>query len=75
MSFNNIIGNNNTKEILTKSIKNKTILHSYMFVGNEGIGKKLIANQFAKMILCENFNEDTLQECEKCKSCIEFLRK
>ena len=43
MSFNNIIGNNKTKGILIKSLKNKTILHSYMFVGNEGIGKKLIA--------------------------------
>ena len=75
MSFNNIIGNTNTKEILTKSLKNKTILHSYMFVGNEGIGKNLIAKQFAKMILCESFNENTLQECDSCKSCIEFLRK
>ena len=75
MSFNNIIGNNNTKQILTKSLKNKTILHSYMFIGNEGIGKNLIAKQFAKMILCENFNENILQECDNCKSCVEFSRK
>jgi len=75
VSFNNIIGNNNTKQILTKSLKNKTILHSYMFIGNEGIGKNLIAKQFAKMILCENFNENILQECDNCKSCVEFSRK
>lgn len=75
MSFNNIIGNNNAKQILTKSLKNKTILHSYMFIGNEGIGKSLIAKQFAKMILCENFNDNILQECDNCKSCIEFSRK
>ena len=72
MSFNNIIGNNNAKEILIKSIKNNTILHSYMFIGNEGIGKNLIAKQFAKMILCESFNKENLQQCGKCKSCIEF---
>ena len=73
MSFNNIIGNNKTKGILIKSLKNKTILHSYMFVGNEGIGKKLIAKEFAKMVLCENFDDINNQECENCKSCIEFF--
>ena len=69
MSFNNIIGNDNVKEILKKSLNNKTVLHSYMFIGEQGIGKKLIAHQFAKMILCENYNGD---ECDYCKSCVEF---
>jgi len=40
-----------------------------MFIGEQGIGKKLIAKEFAKMILCENFDEN---ECNKCKSCVEF---
>lgn len=69
MSFNNIIGNENVKSILSKSLNNKTVLHSYMFIGEQGIGKRLIANQFAKMILCENYD---LNECNQCKSCIEF---
>jgi len=72
LSFKNIIGNEDAKEILIKSLKNKTVLHSYMFIGNEGIGKNLIANQFAKMILCNEFNDSNIQECENCKSCIEF---
>ena len=65
MSFNNIIGNDNVKKTLSKSIQNNTILHSYMFIGEPGIGKKIIAEQFAKMILCENFLEE---ECGSCKS-------
>ena len=69
MSFSNIIGNDNVKNILTKSLKNNTILHSYMFIGETGIGKKMMANQFAKMILCNNFNGE---ECNTCKSCVEF---
>ena len=69
MSFNNIIGNDNVKNILTKSLKNNTVLHSYMFIGEPGVGKKLIASQFAKMILCSNFDG---KECNNCKSCIEF---
>lgn len=70
MSFGEIIGNNRVKDILTKSIKNNTVLHSYMFIGNEGIGKKIFAKEFAKMILCED-SENSLG-CDKCKSCIEF---
>mgnify|MGYP004615849871 FL=1 len=66
--FNNILGNDNIKELLTNAVKNNKSSHSYMFVGTEGIGKKLIAKEFAKMILCTDENK----YCGKCKSCIEF---
>jgi len=69
VGFDNIIGNEETKKILNRALKNNKVLHSYMFVGEQGIGKRLIANQFAKMILCEEFND---VECDKCKSCVEF---
>lgn len=66
--FNNIIGNKKIKELLTNSIKINKISHSYLFLGTEGIGKMLIAKEFAKMILCTNENK----YCNECKSCIEF---
>ena len=72
MSFNNIVGNERIKEILLKSMKNKTVLHSYMFIGNEGLGKNMMAKEFAKMILCENYNVERKDACNSCKSCIEF---
>jgi len=65
--FENIIGNEKNKEILEKSIKLNKFSHSYIFWGLEGIGKKIIAKEFAKNILClEQTNNCT------CKSCIEF---
>lgn len=67
--FDNILGNDRIKEVLANSVKNNKISHSYLFVGTEGIGKKLIAKEFAKMILCIDDNE---KYCNKCKSCIEF---
>lgn len=67
--FDNILGNGRIKEVLANSVKNNKISHSYLFVGTEGIGKKLIAKEFAKMILCIDDNE---KYCNKCKSCIEF---
>ena len=66
--FNNILGNDKIKEALINSVKNNKTSHSYLFVGTEGIGKKLIAKEFAKMILCADENK----YCNRCKSCIEF---
>ena len=49
--FENILGNEKNKNILEKSIKLNKFSHSYIFWGIEGIGKKLIAKQFAENIL------------------------
>lgn len=67
--FENIIGNDNIKEILKNSVENNKASHSYLFVGIQGIGKKMIAKQFAKMLLCLS---DDKKYCNSCKSCIEF---
>ena len=66
--FKNILGNEKNKQILEKSIEINKISHSYIFWGIEGIGKKIIAQEFAKKILCLN---NTEENCT-CKSCIEF---
>lgn len=66
--FNNILGNENIKKQLIDSIKLDKISHSYLFIGTQGIGKQMIAKEFAKMILCTDENK----YCNKCKSCIEF---
>ena len=63
----NILGNEKNKNILKKSVELKKISHSYIFWGIEGIGKKIIAKEFAKEILCLNQQENC-----NCKSCIEF---
>lgn len=66
--FENILGNDKIKELLETSIKNNKVSHSYLFVGMSGIGKKMIAKEFAKAILCLSENK----YCNNCKSCIEF---
>lgn len=67
MAFEQLIGNDKIKDILKESVKKGNILHSYLFVGNEGIGKFHFAKEFAKMILCFYKNG-----CNQCKSCKEF---
>ena len=68
MNFNSIIGNDDIKELLNKSLETKNLVHSYMFVGPEGIGKSIFAKELAKIILCEAHEK----ACDNCSSCIKF---
>ena len=67
MDLEQLIGNEENKQLIEKILKSKNILHNYMFVGKEGIGKKEFAKYFAKKILC--LSEE--KNCN-CKSCLEF---
>ena len=66
--FENIIGNEVIKNVLEQNIKRNQITHSYLMIGIQGIGKKMIAKEYAKAILCQNENKP----CNECKSCLEF---
>ena len=68
--FDEIIGNEQIKKALEKAVMENKVSHSYMFVGIEGIGKQLIAKEFARIVLCTNEKE---KGCHQCKSCIEFM--
>lgn len=49
MAFENLIGNNKIKELLSKIIEQDRITHSYLFLGPSGIRQ----NSFRKGI-CKN---------------------
>lgn len=66
--FSNILGNEEIKKILVKSIKTQKISHSYMFIGQSGIGKFMVAKEFAKVVLCQGEQKP----CNKCEACIKF---
>ena len=54
MSFKNVLGHLRPIELLKRAIQRDKIAHSYLFLGNEGIGKKWVALQFAKALNCLN---------------------
>ena len=72
--FNNkIIGHDFQKNILLRAASDDLVSHSYLFSGADGIGKKLIALEFAKLINCKSersIDIDSPQEgsCD-CGSC------
>lgn len=73
MSWDRLIGLEREKSLLQKAIISKKIASAYLFYGNEGIGKKAMALQFAKTINCENPIIDKIigkiDSCNECDSC------
>src|SRR5947207_15793033 len=46
--------------------------HAYLFVGPEGVGKKLFARELAKALLCERRVEGrALAACDQCEACVQ----
>ena len=57
--FENILGHENEINILSNVISSNKVSHSYLFSGPSGIGKLMVAQEFAKSIL----NIDNLNSC------------
>ncbi len=49
--FENILGHDVQKKVLINNLKQNNISHAYLFAGKAGIGKRTIAEEFAKLIL------------------------
>ena len=49
-TFEEVVGQSITTEILKKQIENKTFKNAYLFSGHSGVGKTSIARIFARMI-------------------------
>ncbi|MCR5416498.1 MAG: DNA polymerase III subunit delta' [Pseudobutyrivibrio sp.] len=67
MNFSEIIGQEDAKNLLKNAIKKGSTSHAYIFSGEKGSGKMMLAEAFAKMLQCENPGEDSCGECHSCK--------
>lgn len=71
MSLREIIGQERAVSILQGVIRRQRIASSYLFCGEQGIGKKTAAVNFIKAINCRNsageLSGDSCDECESCK--------
>jgi DNA polymerase III subunit delta' len=69
MSFKDILGHQRPITLLQRAIKNEKVVNSYLFLGNEGIGKKTVALQFAKALNCLREEAERGDACDHCASC------
>ena len=68
-SFNEIAGHRQVIDSLQNSIRHGRVSHAYIFSGEAGMGKKLLANTFAKTLQCA---EGGVEPCGRCRSCLTF---
>ncbi len=66
MSFKQIKGQKQAIRIIQKDLMRKSISGAYLFAGPSGVGKKLVAINFAKAINCK---EEGIDSCDHCSSC------
>lgn len=68
MPFKDIIGHKNVISRLQRLIIDKHLPHALIFVGPEGIGKKMTAFGLTKALLCMADKKET-DFCDNCPSC------
>jgi len=69
MSFGQIRGQDRPIAILKEYIRQSSLTGSYLFIGEEGLGKRLVARTLAKALNCQN---ETLDSCDECASCLKI---
>jgi len=69
MSFKNIQGQDKPIQRLQGLISRKQLVGSYLFIGPEGIGKKMSAIASAKALNCQ---KETVEACNTCASCLKI---
>jgi DNA polymerase III subunit delta' len=62
-----LLGNNHIKDAFKQMTANGRVPRSLLFVGENGVGKKLFAFELAKAFLCQNPVD--FQACDVCSSC------
>ncbi len=66
--FEHVIGHEGIIKHLQNAIISNKVSHAYIFHGEDGMGKKLLASTFAKALQCE---EKGIEPCNRCKSCMQ----
>ena len=65
--FHDIIGHDKVKDHLRKAIEYHKVSHAYILSGEEGMGKKTLAEAFAMTLLCERSEKEPCMQCHACK--------
>ncbi len=70
VGFNNIIGHEEIIRHIKNAIETGKVSHSYIFTGEPGSGKKLLAATFATTLQCEEKKAEPCMKCDSCKKAI-----
>ncbi|ARS37508.1 ATP-binding protein [Pontibacter actiniarum] len=72
MQFSQIIGHQEAKQLLLKSVQQNHVAHAQLFLGQEGSANLALALAYATYINCEDKQPD--DSCGTCGSCVKMNR-
>lgn len=70
-----IVGHEKIVNFLQQGIEKDRLSHAYIFYGAEHLGKKRVADYFAKSIFCQARDSDDIIPCNICANCGRFKNK
>lgn len=72
--WRDIVGQKKIVAHLKRTVRELRPSHAYIFHGDDGIGKRTVAELFAKSLQCERLEEsaDGATPCGECRSCLQF---
>ncbi len=65
--YDKILGHENIIAQLKNAVSNDRVSHAYIFNGEDGSGKSMVAKAFAEALLCEKGTSEGCGECHFCK--------
>jgi DNA polymerase III subunit delta' len=73
MPWLNLLGHDTLVAHFRSALAQNRLGSTFLFVGPEGIGKRLFAHQLALSLLCETRDEKLLDPCGTCPACLQVL--
>ncbi len=67
--WHSILGHDEVVEQFRRTLAAGRLASTYLFVGPAGIGKKRVAMELARCLLCQRATADALEACGECESC------
>ena len=65
--FNQLVGNQGVKKLLKRMLESGRVPGALLFMGEEGVGKKLFAVELAKALNCRS--PRGVEACDECSAC------
>ena len=70
--FNQLVGNQGVKKLLKRMLESGRVPGALLFMGEEGVGKKLFAIELAKALNCRS--PRGVEACDECSACKRIAR-
>jgi DNA polymerase-3 subunit delta' len=73
MAWQNVLGHDRLVDQFRRALARHRLASTFLFVGPEGIGKRLFAQKLAQSLLCDTRPPEALDPCNHCAACAQVL--